>query len=71
MHSFPLIFLWFIYQNENRALTNDLDVILNGFMLQIIYITVSRSIVEPFNSENPSIYITKNMLHSFIWYLNF
>ena len=61
MYSFPLIFLWFIYQNVSRAITNDLDVILNGFMLQIIYTTCS--IVD---SENCSIYITKNMLHTMI-----
>ena len=32
MHSFLLIFLWFIYQNV------DLDVILHGFMLQLLFI---------------------------------
>ena len=28
--------------SENRVITNDLDVMLNGFMLQIIYTTVSE-----------------------------
>ena len=39
MHSFPLIFLLL---SESRAVINDLDVILHGFMLQIIYTTVFR-----------------------------
>ena len=62
MHSFPLIFLWFIYQNvsqglglwnntrryeilhtESCAIINDLDVILLGFMLQIVYTTIFLS----------------------------
>ena len=36
-HSFPLIFLW-----ESRAIINNLDVILHGIMLQIIYTMVFR-----------------------------
>jgi hypothetical protein len=85
MHSFPLIFLWFIlYQNvsnswtneiihadakyctikiwavvlllsESCAIINDLDVILYGFMLQIIYTTVFQ---VNGNLENHGINIT-------------
>jgi len=82
MHSFPLICLWFIYQNvsnskelwnntrryeilhtlnldcsfitlRERAVINNLDVILYGFMLQIIYTTVFP--VERFNNLKLSV----------------
>jgi hypothetical protein len=40
---FPLIFLKFIYQNvSNGAIIHELDLILHGFILQIIYTTAFR-----------------------------
>jgi hypothetical protein len=41
--------------SENHAIINELDVILHGFMLQIIYATVFR--VKLLNSENRGINI--------------
>ena len=77
MHSFPLIFLWFIYQNEiihadtkyctiqiwavvlllseSHAIINNLDVILHGFMLQIIYTTVFR--VKQLNNRTWTLHV--------------
>ena len=42
--------------DESRAIINDLDVILHGFMLLIIKTTVFR--VKPVNSENRGINIS-------------
>jgi hypothetical protein len=33
--------LWFYY-SQSHAIINDLDMVLHGFMLQIIYTTVER-----------------------------
>ena len=45
--------------SESSVIINDLDVILHGIMLQIIYTTVFPLIVYRFNSEIRGINITK------------
>jgi hypothetical protein len=62
------LYIWAVdvLLSESRAIINDLDMILHGFMLQIIYTTDFRGkglntlCVQLFNSENRDINITNS-----------